>query len=57
MSWEVAFLLLMAAVMVPMFLGVPVALAFFGANVLGAIVFFGGEAGLNLEDVSKIDGI
>ena len=46
MSWEAAFLLLMAAVMVPMFLGVPVALAFFGANVIGALIFFGGEAGL-----------
>ena len=41
MSWEIAFLLLMAAVMVPMFLGVPVALAFFGANILGALIFFG----------------
>ncbi|HEV7370184.1 TRAP transporter large permease [Arenibaculum sp.] len=46
MDWQIAFLLLMGTVLAPMFLGVPVALAFFGANIVGAVVFFGGEAGL-----------
>ena len=46
MGWELSFVLLVGVALGLMFLGVPVALAFFGADLIGAIVFFGGEAGL-----------
>ena len=46
MDWQISFMLLIGSVIGLMFLGVPVALAFFGANIVGALIFFGGEIGL-----------
>jgi tripartite ATP-independent transporter DctM subunit len=46
MSWELALLILFGLLSVLMALGVPVAFAFIGINILGAILFLGGDAGL-----------
>lgn len=46
MEWYWALCLLIGLTIGLMFLGIPVALAFFGANMVGAVIFFGGEAGL-----------
>jgi tripartite ATP-independent transporter DctM subunit len=46
MSWEAALLLLFGLLSVLMALGVPVAFAFVGINIVGAILFLGGDAGL-----------
>lgn len=46
MEWYWALSLLMGGVLLLMMLGTPVAFAFLGVNVVGALVFLGGEAGL-----------
>ncbi|HEX9461888.1 MAG TPA: TRAP transporter large permease subunit [Alphaproteobacteria bacterium] len=46
MDWTQASLLLLGGVVVVMLLGVPVALAFIAMNVVGALIFLGGEPGL-----------
>ncbi|HEX2117349.1 MAG TPA: TRAP transporter large permease [Alphaproteobacteria bacterium] len=46
MAWQTALVLLFGALSVLMALGVPVAFAFIGVNILGAILFLGGDAGL-----------
>src|SRR6202140_1604890 len=46
MSWELAALLLLGGSAGLMFLGVPVAISFLAINIVGAILFLGGEAGL-----------
>ncbi len=46
MEWYIALLLLLGTVCTAMFLGLPVALAFFTANVLGTYLFIGGDIGL-----------
>ncbi|HEX6979684.1 MAG TPA: TRAP transporter large permease [Alphaproteobacteria bacterium] len=46
MSWELALLLLFGLMSVLMALGLPVALAFVAVNIVGAILFLGGEPGL-----------
>lgn len=46
MEWWLAGLLLLLSVMVLLFLGTPVAFAFMFVNVVGVVVFWGGEAGL-----------
>ena len=46
MAWGGALLLLLGTLLVLMALGLPVAFAFLGVNVIGAFVFLGGEAGL-----------
>jgi len=46
MEWYLAMLLLLGTVCVAMFLGLPVALAFFAANVLGTFLFINGDIGL-----------
>ncbi|MEL6208086.1 MAG: TRAP transporter large permease subunit [Pseudomonadota bacterium] len=46
MSWVEALVLLLGAIMALMALGMPVALAFLAANILGAWVFMGGERGV-----------
>ena len=46
MAWYAALWLLMGTLLALMALGLPVAFAFFGVNILGAAVFLGGEAGL-----------
>lgn len=47
MEWYFALVFLIGLVIVLMFAGIPVAFAFFGANIIGALVFLGGEAGLD----------
>ena len=46
MEWYFAFLLLLGTVCFAMFVGMPVALAFFAANVLGTFLFLSGDIGL-----------
>ena len=46
MEWYLALFLLLGTVCVGMFLGLPVAFAFFAANVLGTFVFINGDIGL-----------
>ena len=46
MEWYLALTLLLGTVCVLMFLGLPVALAFFAANVLGTYLFISGDIGL-----------
>ena len=46
MSWEFAALLLLGGSTVLLFLGLPVALSFVAINIVGAMLFLGGEAGL-----------
>jgi tripartite ATP-independent transporter DctM subunit len=46
MSWELAALLLLGGSTALMLLGMPVAFAFLTTNIAGAILFLGGEAGL-----------
>jgi len=45
-EWHAALALMLGLLCVLMALGLPVAFAFFSVNILGAIVFLGGEAGL-----------
>jgi tripartite ATP-independent transporter DctM subunit len=46
MEWFVTLALLLGALVGLMLLGVPVVIAFFAINIVGAYVFLGGEAGL-----------
>src|SRR5499426_3447997 len=46
MSWQFAALLLLGGSTVLLFLGMPVALSFVAINIVGAMVFLGGEPGL-----------
>lgn len=46
MEWQLALLLMLGLLCLFMAMGLPVAFAFFGVNIVGAIVFLGGEAGL-----------
>ncbi|MEM0906818.1 MAG: TRAP transporter large permease [Pseudomonadota bacterium] len=46
MEWYEALALLLGMVLTLMMLGVPVALAFLGANIVGAYIFMGGERGI-----------
>jgi len=48
MEWYLALILLLGTVCVAMFLGMPVAFAFFAANVLGTALFISGDIGLVL---------
>jgi len=56
-EWYWALLLLVGTVMVLMMIGIPVAIAFFGANLIGALVFFGGEAGLAQVGRNVVDAL
>lgn len=47
MEWAPALFLLLGTLMVLMVTGLPVAFAFLGVNIIGAIVFLGGEIGLD----------
>ena len=47
MEWGPALLLLLGTLIALMITGLPVAFAFLGVNILGAIVFLGGEIGLD----------
>ena len=46
MGWEFALLLMLGALAALLLIGLPVAVAFLGVNILGAWIFLGGEAGL-----------
>ena len=46
MEWYYAFSLLLGTVCLIMFLGMPVAFAFFAANIIGTYLFIGGDIGL-----------
>ncbi len=46
MEWYAAFALLLGTVCLIMFLGMPVAFAFFAANIVGTYLFVGGDIGL-----------
>ena len=46
MEWYEALLLLIGSIMFLMAIGMPVALAFLAANIIGAWVFMGGERGV-----------
>jgi hypothetical protein len=46
MEWYEALALLLGSIMFLMALGMPVALAFLAANILGAWIFMGGERGI-----------
>ncbi len=46
MPWQEALLLLLGVLVGLLMLGLPVAFAFFAVNIVGALVFLGGDAGL-----------
>jgi tripartite ATP-independent transporter DctM subunit len=47
MSWQLASLLLLGGSTVLLFIGLPVAFAFMAINIVGGILFLGGDAGLS----------
>jgi tripartite ATP-independent transporter DctM subunit len=47
MSWQMASLLLLGGSTVLLFIGMPVAFSFIAINLLGAMLFLGGDAGLH----------
>jgi tripartite ATP-independent transporter DctM subunit len=47
MSWQLASLLLLGGSTVLLFIGMPVALSFVAINLVGAVLFLGGDAGLH----------
>ena len=47
MSWQMAAILLLGGSTVLLFIGMPVAFSFIAINLIGAILFLGGEAGLD----------
>ena len=47
MSWQLASLLLLGGSTVLLFIGMPVAFSFMAINIVGAILFLGGDAGLS----------
>lgn len=55
MEWPIILLLLLGCMLGLMALGVPVAFAFFAANMLGAFMFQGGDAGLIVMSRSMMD--
>ena len=46
MEWYLALVLMLGTVCLAMFIGLPVALAFFAANILGTFLFINGDIGL-----------
>jgi tripartite ATP-independent transporter DctM subunit len=57
MEWYWALALLVGTALGLMSIGVPVALAFLGANIVGAIIFFGGELGLAQAVRNAVEGL
>lgn len=57
MEWYWAMALLVGGALVLMFLSVPVAFAFLGANLVGAVLFFGGAAGLTQVAQNMVDAL
>src|SRR5882672_8747265 len=46
MSWQMASLLLLGGSTILLFVGIPVAFSFIAINLIGAVLFLGGDAGL-----------
>ena len=57
MEWYYALALLLGGLVLLMLLGLPVVFAFYGINVVGAIFFLGGEAGLNQLVRNAVDSV
>ena len=57
MAWYSALLLLMVPLLLLMMLGLPVVFAFFTVNIVGAIIFLGGDAGLMQMMRNSIDAV
>src|SRR6202453_2677977 len=57
MSWQAASWLLLGGSTVLLFLGLPVAFSFLGINIVGAILFLGGEAGLVQLTRNSVDSV
>src|ERR1700682_3767761 len=47
MSWQMASLLLLGGSTILLFIGMPVAFSFIAINIIGAVLFLGGDAGLH----------
>jgi tripartite ATP-independent transporter DctM subunit len=47
MSWQMASLLLLGGSTILLFIGLPVAFSFIAMNIIGAVLFLGGDAGLH----------
>jgi tripartite ATP-independent transporter DctM subunit len=47
MSWQMASLLLLGGSTILLFIGMPVAFSFIAINIIGAVLFLGGDAGMN----------
>jgi hypothetical protein len=43
-SWQMASLLLLGGSMLLLFIGLPVAFSFIAINIIGALIFLGGDA-------------
>jgi len=57
MEWYWVFALLVGGTLALMSLGIPVAFAFFGSNIVGAMIFFGGTDGLVQIARNSVDSI
>ena len=57
MAWYEALILLMGPLLLFMLLGLPVVFAFFLVNIVGAIIFLGGDAGLAQMTRNSIDAV
>lgn len=57
MEWYWALALLVGSALTLMFIGVPVALSFLGANIVGAMIFFGGVAGVAQAVHNTVEGL
>ena len=57
MEWYWALILLMGPLLLFMLLGLPVVFAFFLVNIVGAIIFLGGDAGLVQMTRNSIDAV
>jgi tripartite ATP-independent transporter DctM subunit len=57
MSWQAASWLLLGGSTVLLFLGLPVAFSFLAINIVGAIVFLGGESGLVQLARNSVDSV
>jgi tripartite ATP-independent transporter DctM subunit len=57
MSWQAASWLLLGGSTALLFLGLPVAFTFLGINIIGAVLFLGGEAGLVQLTRNSVDSV
>jgi tripartite ATP-independent transporter DctM subunit len=57
MSWQAATWLLLGGSTVLLFLGLPVAFSFLGINIIGAVLFLGGEPGLVQLVRNSVDSV